>query len=144
MLTLSKYKVLKSEGTEDELMVVLFPYSIGSSLITFFICLYSRTMTSLHQYFQFYFQDSSFIVAHVFILQKKKKKLSVVNIEHFLRVKWGIFYLQPLSLILEICNTNNGFLRQCKPAIFILFSGGIASRRRENLVLQWETLYIFP
>lgn len=30
-------------------------------------------MTSLHQYFQFYFQDSSFVVAHVFILQKKKK-----------------------------------------------------------------------
>lgn len=73
----------------------------------------------------------------------KQKKLNVANVEHFLRVKWDLFYLQLLLLILEICNTNNGSLRQHKPAIYP-FSGGIRSRRRENLVLQWEMLYIFP
>lgn len=41
-----KYIVLMSEGTEDELAVVLSPYSTGNSLITFFICHYSRTNMS--------------------------------------------------------------------------------------------------
>jgi len=78
-------------------------------------------------------------VSQVFILQVKRK-WSVATLLYFLRDKWGLFYFQLLSLMVEFCNTYNGSFRQCKPAIYP-FSCEILSSRWEKLVLLWETLF---